>query len=36
MNNNWDEIARVFIQVNVWLKIPSANCKEGAMGREHV
>jgi hypothetical protein len=26
---NWDKIARVFIQVNVWLKIASANWKEG-------
>ena len=33
MKNNWDEIARIFILVKVWLKIAWTNQKEGGMGR---
>jgi hypothetical protein len=33
--NNWDENARVFIQLKVWLK-RSLDQSEGGMGRGHI
>jgi len=30
--DNWDDIARVFVQVKVWLKIAWANQEEGQGG----
>jgi len=34
--NRWDEIARVFVQVKVWLKRSLGQSEGGGMGREHV
>jgi hypothetical protein len=34
--NNWDEIARVFIQVKVYLKRSLGQSEWGRMGRGHV
>jgi len=35
-NNKWDEIARVFIQVEVYLKTSLGQLDRGGIGRGHV